>query len=104
MANTYWLTFRIHNETVNGKTYSQRYDAFYNVIKEHLEEWWVPPTSFVAFSSESSIDAIAAALKAPLSARYDMFLLGMADYKSGRIFGKNDDQDIFKLMPFLKEV
>jgi hypothetical protein len=100
---TYWVTFRIENQTIGGRTYDERYRGFQEAVRQRTTHWWLPPTSFIVFDSESDIDTLCRYLQAPLSRAHDVFLIGMPDYKSARIFGVNSDRDIYKLMPFLKE-
>lgn len=101
--STYWVTFRIEDKTVGGRTYDDRYKAFYDAIKTRCQMWWLPPTSFVVFDSTHDIDTLARAFKVALSEQHDLFLLGMTDFKSARIFGANNDQDVYKLIAFLKK-
>ncbi|WP_445215571.1 hypothetical protein ACKWRH_24240 [Bradyrhizobium sp. Pa8] len=99
-GNTYWLTFRIHDDA----TYEHRRDKLYEAIDNLSSKWWLEPTSFIAFSSEQSADTIAARIKASFNPATDMALLGMTEYKTARLIGKSDDQDVYKLIPFLKKV
>jgi hypothetical protein len=98
--NTYWLTFRIHDDA----TSDHRRDKLYETINNLSSKWWIEPTSFVAFSSEQSADTIAAKVKASFNPAIDMALLGMTDFKTARLIGKSDDRDIYELIPFLKKV
>lgn len=99
MANVYWLTFRI--EQVGNHT--TRYDRLMNAVSDLTGgSWWVEPTSFVLFRSESSIDQVAAAISAELDTDRDLALVGMPEFKSARAVGAIRDQDLFKLMPFTK--
>jgi hypothetical protein len=98
---TYWLTFRIH-ETGNADA---RRDALYEAIKTLTSEWWVEPTSFIAFDSASNIDAVAAKAKSAINPNIDLVFIGMTDYKSARLVGDSDDfRTVLKLFPFVKRV
>jgi hypothetical protein len=99
---TFWLTFRIENRTVGGRSYDQRRDALYEAIRQHTKKWWLKPTSFVAFESTQSIDAIADACRVAIAESHDLFLIREMDTKSAIICGNNDDRDIYILMPYLK--
>jgi hypothetical protein len=100
-VSTYWLTFRIHEDS----TYEKRRDALYDAISKLTPEWWVEPTSFVAFESQSDIDTIAARAKSAIHPNTDLVLIGMTDFKSARLVGKSDDfQTLLKLVPFVKRV
>lgn len=101
---TYWITFRIADARVGTKTYEDRYNAFIEVIRSTATSWWAEPTSFIAFSSEKSIEGIATACKAAIATTHDLFLIRVMDTKSAIICGKNEDQDIFTLMPYLKKI
>jgi hypothetical protein len=100
MPNTYWLTFRIHDDA----SYEQRRDRLYEAIRTIASKWWVEPTSFIAFASTQSADAIAARIKSAFNPKTDLALLGMSDYKAARLIGNSEDSDIFDLTPFLKRV
>lgn len=100
---TYWVTFRIEDVIVGGNTYDDRRTAFYKAIEKICTKWWLPSTSFVVFESDTDINSVCAAIRAPLSRAHDLFLLGMPEFKSARIFGKNDDNDIYDLIDFLKD-
>ena len=52
----YWLTFRIADKTIRGFSSDDRRSALYAAVQTHLGKWWVKPTSFIAFSSDSSIE------------------------------------------------
>jgi hypothetical protein len=100
MEATYWLTFRIHEDA----TYEQRRDRLYAAINDIAAPWWVEPTSFIAFASETSADMIAAKVKAAFNPVTDIALLGMTDFKTARLIGNSKDPDIYALIPFLKKV
>jgi len=65
--------------------------------------WWTESTAFIVFESDSSIDAVASAVKKAINEAVDIALIGMPDYKSARAIGAIQDGDIFKLMPFTKK-
>ena len=100
----YWTSFRIANVTVGGQSYDQRYAALQEAVRVHVTKWWLEPISFIAFSSEHSINSIATACKRAIDPSYDLFLIREMDRKSAIICGKNDDDDIFDLMPYLETI
>ena len=100
----YWLTFRLENATIGGKTYEARYQALVDTLQKLTTRWWVKPTSFFAFESASSIENIAVACKRAIAPSHDLFLVREMDTKNALICGNNDDADIFALMPYLKKV
>jgi hypothetical protein len=102
--SSYWVTFRIADRVVNGRTYDVRYEALKDAIKRHASKWWLEPTSFIAFSSANDIGAISAACKAAIVPQYDMFLIRKMDEKSAIICGANEDRDIYEMMPYLKSI
>ena len=101
---SYWITFRIANRTVNGKTYDARYEALREAIRLRSSKWWLKPTSYIAFASQDEIDVLAKACKAAIAPEYDMFLMRKMDEKNAIICGANDDRDIYDLMPYLESI
>jgi hypothetical protein len=97
---TYWVTFRIHDDA----TYETRRDKLYAAINDVSTTWWLEPTSFIAFASSLTADAIAGKIKAAFNPATDLALLGMPGFKTARLIGKSDDNDIYDLIPFLKKV
>ena len=94
---------RIHDETINGRDYTTRYSEFLEAVRQQTTKWWPEPTSFICFASDLDIDTICGRLKRPLSVDHDLFLIGMPEFKSARIWGHNPDNDIYELIPFLKK-
>ena len=101
--DTFWLTFRIADATVGGKSYDDRYNAVRDVVMRSTQRYWEPPTSFIMFESDVAIDVLADRLKAAISEQHDIFLIGMPMFQVAHIGGANDDEDIYKLLPFLEE-
>ena len=100
MSNTYWLTFRIHDIG----NYQERRDDLYKALDKLSSMWWIEPTSFVVFKSDSSADTIASKVKEAIDPRFDIALLGMTDIKSARLIGASKEDDIFQMISFLKRV
>jgi hypothetical protein len=99
--SAYWLTFRIRDD--DG--YEAAYNKLINAIKECVDgEWWFETTSFYTFQSEMAAGAIATHLKAAIRPDRDLVVLGMPDFKTGRVIGHCADQDLFKIIPFMKKV
>lgn len=94
----YWMTFRIANDA----NYEKRYAAVTTAINSIASKWWVEPTSFLLFESEKNIDGVVGAVK-PKMGSNDLALIGMPDFKTARVIGKVEDQDLFVLMPFTKK-
>jgi hypothetical protein len=100
MAETYWVTFRIHDDA----TYEHRRDKLYEAIRTVSSKWWIEPTSFITFASNESANAIAFRIKSAFNPNTDLALPGMTDYKTALLIGKSEDSNIFDLIPFLKRV
>ena len=58
----------------------------------------------LGFESGNGIDNIAAAVGSAMDADVDLVLIGMTDFKSARMIGDTQDNDIFGLIPFVKKV
>lgn len=101
---SYWLSFRIHEDTVGGNTYSQRYNALVDAVILLRTKYWEETTAFIVFESASSIDTIAAKCNAVIAKSHDLVLIRALDIKDARICGLNTDTDIYGLMPYLKKV
>jgi hypothetical protein len=101
---TYWITFRIADQTISGRDWSARYQALMDTIDQNSTKWWTEPTSFVAFESASAIDALAREFKAAIAPSHDLFLMREIDTKSARICGLNNNATIYEFMDYLKAV
>lgn len=99
---TYWITFRIAYESVGGRSYDDRYDAFTEAIVANASNYWAQTTSFYIIESSSSIDTLTETLKRKFAPSKDLFLIRQVDTKSAKICGQNEDNDIFIFMPYLK--
>lgn len=100
----YWLTFRLHEETMSGRSYEQRYEALYKAVDEHSSKWWLDPTSFIALESQFGIGTIAAACKAAIAPSHDLVLIREMNTKSALLVGHTTSNTIFELMPYLKNL
>ncbi|MEA2861366.1 MAG: hypothetical protein QOC72_3405 [Methylobacteriaceae bacterium] len=100
----FWITFRLEDSGTMKPSYEQRYKALMDAIEECATQWWLDPTSFIAFESGMSAEGIATVAKTAINPAHDMFLLRNMDVKDAVICGKTTDQDIFKLIPYLKKV
>lgn len=101
MADTYWLSFRLHEDSGYESTYNKLQEA----IKDSVNgKWWFETTSFFTFASNYSMNDLASKIKSSIRPDRDLVLIGMTDYKSARLIGKSNDRDIDQLIPFLKRV
>ncbi|MER8965662.1 hypothetical protein NKI25_08045 [Mesorhizobium sp. M0808] len=96
---TYWLSFRLQ---VDG-TYNERYKNLTDTVRKLSTKWWVEASSFIVFASASEIDRIASAISDVIYNDTDVAILGMPDFKSARLIGHHEDNDIFELIPFIKK-
>lgn len=103
---TYWITFRIADKAVSGRSYSDRYDALVNAVHEHsATHWWAEPTSFWLVNSSSSQGQIASSIKRAIAPSEDLALIGMIDYKGLVLVGNAEKlEDIQSLAPNLTQV
>ena len=97
---TYWITFRL----AENATYTRRYDELVNAVRLLSTKWWVDATSFIVFASNETIDSVAETVQNAINLKTDIAVVGMPDYKSARLIGETDDEDIFALIPFIKKV
>ena len=105
MANTYWLSFRLHDSDGYEKTYNKRLEALNDTIMEACghARWWLETTSFYLFASAESTDQIATRVKRAIVEKVDLVVFGKTDFKAGRVVGNCQDPDIFDLVPFMKK-
>lgn len=106
MADTYWLSFRLHDSDGYEATYSQRLKALNDEIEAacgNHNKWWFETTSFFIFASVETTDQIVTRIKRAIDTDVDLVVLGKTDYKTGRVVGRCKDQDIFTLVPFMKK-
>ncbi|MBM6578892.1 hypothetical protein ILT44_01760 [Microvirga sp. BT689] len=85
--------------------YRKRYDSFMEQIKK-TTPWWAENTSYVVVETTEDIDAFCSRIytKSLFNATKDRYLVLDADVKSGRVRGPVVDNDLFKLLPFVKKL
>lgn len=99
----YWLSFRISTERpCSQSTYQSRYDALMGELRNHSIELWSETTSFVIFSSKSTIGTLVNAFKAAIDIRCDHFIIRKMDNKNAIICGKVQDDTVFGMLSYLK--
>lgn len=97
--STYWITFRLKD----GYDYDERYGELQETIRQLTDrDWWLEPTSFIAFKSTLSTSQIAAKIKAVIDTSTDVVLLTRIGYKDHRLIGSVEDTDVYKLFPDLQ--
>lgn len=96
--------FIVSFELKYNDTYNKRYESFMEQIKKGL--WWAENTSVVIVRTDETIDDFCNRiyLHSDFNASTDRFLVLDADVKSGRAKGVITDQDLFKLLPFVKKL
>lgn len=101
MVKTYWLTFRIADDS----TYDKRYKAFEAAVAELAEDgkWWCETTSFFLFRSSHNRATVADSLKAAFNPSTDVALLGALDFKGQTVIGDWQDPDLTDLAPGISE-
>jgi hypothetical protein len=98
----FWLTFRLHGDKISGSSYEERYDALTTAVDKLSTQWWVEPTSFIAFESTQTIASIAAACKRAVAPTHDLVLIRQMDTQSALLVGQAAGATIYALMPYLK--
>jgi hypothetical protein len=98
----FWLTFRLQEEKISGRSYEDRYNALLTAIDKLSAQWWVEPTSFIAFESDHTISGIAADCKRAVAPTRDVVLIRQMDTKAAFLIGQATDATIYALMPYLK--
>jgi hypothetical protein len=83
----HWITFRIDERTVAGKTYQQRYQALVDAVNRHATDAWDEPTSFWLIKSESSRASIAASIKGAIATSVDLALVGGKEVDGATLVG-----------------
>jgi hypothetical protein len=100
MAETYWLTFRIHDDA----GYDDRRQALYDAIDKIADLWWPEPTSFLLFRTEQNMAQVCAAVLRSINTKVDLAVVGMPEYKSMRAIGNLKHYDsLVALVPFVKQ-
>ena len=101
--SVYWLTFRIHEAEVGGRSQERRSADLNETIRKVTTQWWVESSSFIVLESSHGLVHIITSCKAAIAPSHDLLLVRAMDTKSAYITGLVQDQDIFKLMPYLKK-
>lgn len=99
-----WISFRIANKSVNGRSYDDRLTAVKDVVLTSGSQYWDVTTSFYAVETPSGVNQIAAKIKAAIEPSADVALIRAMDTKTAYIVGANNDDDIFELMPYLTKL
>lgn len=89
--------------------YDDGYGARYKSFTEELKKttpWWDENTSLVIVQTSETIDEFCTRIYVATSfdGSKDRYLVLDANVKSGRVRGPVSDQDLFKLLPFVKQL
>ncbi len=97
------ISFRIADHAVGGRSYNDRYLALDTEIRQMADgALWEESTAFVALQTNLAIDQIAARCKRAIAPTADLVLILDNDHKSARLVGRNDDQSIKVILPYLQ--
>lgn len=101
---TIWLTFRVAQGTIGGRSDDERREAIYQAVREvAARTWWIEPTSFILFDSEVAVEAIAQHVREAVAEDDDIVLIRNAEHKTARVIGPAEP-DLWKLMPYVERV
>lgn len=98
-------TFLVSFDLKYNDSYSKRYDSFMEQVKAG-GKWWADTTSFVAVETDEDIDTFCDRIyySSDFNGTTDLYLVLDANAISGRVRGKIVDQDLFKVLPFVKKL
>ena len=99
----HWITFRLHESTIGGRSYQTRYDALLKAVDKHRQGyWWFEPTSFWLVDSGSTKAQIATSVKAAIATSHDLVLIGSMDTLGAHLVGNAEELATLKsLVPNL---
>ena len=105
MSSTYYVSTRIANKSVAGKSYDERRDQLIDNIRTEGSGFWQDTTSFYIVESSLNTDAFAAKAAKALSRADDMLLVFDTSDMSASYFGVIAHLDVLKsFFPKLKNV
>lgn len=103
---SYWLNFRIEDEegVVRKPKQKVRYEKLVEVVEEYALTWWRQSPSLYIFETDIDIDRVAPLFKDCINPECDFFLLGQMGVEEVRIYGRYNDDDILKIIPYAKKL
>jgi hypothetical protein len=103
---SYWLNFRFEDEEGVERKPKQkaRYEALVEVVEEYAMTWWRQSTSLYILDTDIDSDRLAPLFKDCINPECDFFMLGQLGKEEVRIYGRYNDDDIFKLIPYAKKL
>lgn len=103
--STYCVTFRISDQTVNGKTYSQRRQQIVDNARTENMGYWDETTSFFLVESTLQTPDFARKVCSGLSERHDMVVVFDPEDMSANYFGAVEHVEVLhSFMPKLKKL
>jgi hypothetical protein len=92
--STYCVTFRLLNQTIDGKTYDDRRQSILDGVYQKGAGYWEETTSFLMVESALDTNAFAAKASNGLSAKHDMLVAFDPSDMSVAYFGAIKSPDI----------
>lgn len=101
---TYWVSFTIADEKVDGEDYNARWEALYDAVYGmNKGVCWEETTAFILFQTDIKIDDVMRKLKAAVSPEHDIVLVRYLDHANARFFGPVVDVEALKkLIPYIE--
>jgi len=103
-ASNYCVTFRIANQIVNGRTYSDRYSDFISDLREESMGFWDGTTSFFLVESRLNTYDFAERACRRLSERHDIVIIFDPSDMSAVQFGPVPEAEILaSFLPLIRK-
>lgn len=99
---TYFVSFTLADEIVSGRDYNDRWNDLYDAVHSISTLYWESTTAFIAFESDENLGTVTRAVKDAIEPTKDTALIRSMEAKDARIVGVVTDQDIFRIMSYLK--
>jgi hypothetical protein len=100
----YWISFRVANEQVGGRTYDQRLENLKDAIDDMSNGYWDETSSFYVIESEKTPAQVATALSAAIAPAADLILMRRLDGPDGYLIGKYKDDEVPGMRAYLKNL
>lgn len=105
MGDRYCITFRIADQTVNGKTYDDRYSSVEENARTKGMGYWEETTSFILAESNLNTPDFTKKVASGLSEKHDTLVVFDPTDMSASYFGKVEAVDVLRsFFPKLKKV
>ncbi|XSG81216.1 MAG: hypothetical protein ACPW61_08995 [Methyloligella sp. ZOD6] len=102
---TYCVSFRISNQTLDGRSYSERRAELIKAVRQEDMGYWEETTSFILVESELSTNEFAEMASKLLSKEHDMLFVFDPEDMSACYFGAVEHAEVLKsFFPRLKKV